>query len=354
MKQKTKKILVNTVLVLFLVLVIMVSAIATIIIVGKHKIDNKEVYYYPTLTTTETISAKEEEKERWQEGWVKYKGNIYQYNDNIKTFLFMGIDKNGKVKKVKDGTNGGQADALFLLVINPSEKDFKIIAINRNTMADVDIYDAEGNYVDTTKAQIAVQHGFGDGVEKSCEYQVNAVSRMMYNIPIHGYAAINMQAIPIINDVLGGVEVEALSDVFDDSSKRIIKKGDIVKLKGELAYWYVRDRDTREFGSADERLARQKQYVLEITKRIREGVAQDATIILDLYNSLMPYMTTNISFEEAAYLLPTVADYSIRTDSIYSLKGDTTQGDKFEEFYLNEDELYNLIIDIFYEEVSID
>nr|WP_330369769.1 LCP family protein [Butyrivibrio sp. FCS014] len=81
------------------------------------------------------------------------------------------------------------------------------MVLNRNSMTDVDIYDEYGRYQNTVVAQIATQHGFGNGMEESCNYQVKAVSNMFYQLPIHGYAAINMSAIPIINDEVGGVDV---------------------------------------------------------------------------------------------------------------------------------------------------
>ena len=104
-----------------------------------------------------------EEAARWRDGWVKYQDAIYQYNQDILTFLVMGIDKEGDAAAVKEGTDGGQADALFLVVMNPKDGSVKIIGINRNTMADIDIYNGEGAYITTTKAQIAVQHGLAMG-----------------------------------------------------------------------------------------------------------------------------------------------------------------------------------------------
>ena len=118
---------------------------------------------------------------------MKYKDTVYAYNEDIMTFLFMGIDKNSDAIEVAEGTDGGQADALFLAVMNPHDKTIKVIGINRNTMTDIDIYNEQGAYVTTTKAQIAVQHGFGNGVEKSCEYQQKAVANLFYNLPIHGW-----------------------------------------------------------------------------------------------------------------------------------------------------------------------
>lgn len=53
---------------------------------------------------------------------MKYNGSIYAYNEDIRTFLFMGIDKKSDVKEVEEGTKAGQADALFLAVMNPHDK----------------------------------------------------------------------------------------------------------------------------------------------------------------------------------------------------------------------------------------
>ena len=152
------------------------------------------------------LQPTEEEATSWKEGWVKYNGQIYAYNEDILTFLIMGIDKTKEVKEVAEGTNGGQADALFLVVLNPHDDSLSVIGINRNTMTDISVYDDSGAFVNTIKAQIAVQHGYGNGVEESCEYQVNAVQHLFYEMPVHGSAAINMSAIGPLTDMVGGVD----------------------------------------------------------------------------------------------------------------------------------------------------
>lgn len=78
------------------------------------------------------LQPTEEEAAGWKEGWVKYNGQVYAYNEDILTFLVMGIDKNRDVKEVEEGTNGGQADALFLVVLNPHDNSLSVIGINRN------------------------------------------------------------------------------------------------------------------------------------------------------------------------------------------------------------------------------
>jgi LCP family protein required for cell wall assembly len=333
-----------------LIILALISALV-IRTVGKSRLKNSTVETHPVIITEETALAAPEEKEKWEEGWIKYNGKVYEYNDDIMTFLFMGVDKNGKVKQVAEGTNGGQADALFLLVLDSKKETISVIGINRNTMTDVDVYNEYGDYVTTTKAQIAVQHGFGNGVEESCEYQVDAVRKLMYQLPIHGYAAINMKAIPIINDAVGGVNLQAIEDIYK-GKKKIISEGDNVHLKGEEAYLYLRDRDEDEFASSDRRLARQKQYLTIFLAQAKSAVKNDIGVVSELYKDITPYMTTNVSFDEVAYLAPEVSGYQFSESSFYMIEGETKMGEEFEEFYPDEQALYDLIIKVFYREVD--
>lgn len=291
-----------------------------------------------------------EDQTRWQDGWVKYQDTIYSYNQDILTFLIMGIDKNSDAEAVAEGTEGGQADALFLAVMNPKDSSMKIIGINRNTMADIDIYNGEGAYITTTKGQIAVQHGFGDGVEKSCEYQKKAVQRLFYNLPIHGYAAVNMSAIPAINDSVGGVDVKVLEDMTGVDADFV--RDSVVHLDGESALWYVRYRDTGAFGSADQRLARQQQYLTNLVSGAKRETQEDLSVVFDLYQAISPQMVTDISLQEAVYLASILSDYTFDKDSFCLLEGETVMGEEFEEFYPDEDALYQLILDIFYDKVE--
>lgn len=292
----------------------------------------------------------QEEAVRWQDGWVKYRDTIYQYNQDILTFLVMGIDKNGDAAKVKEGTNGGQADALFLVVMNPKDGSVKIIGINRNTMTDIDIYNGEGVYIATTEAQIAVQHGFGNGVEKSCEYQKEAVQRLFYNLPIHGYAAVNMSAIPTINDAVGGIDVTVLEDLTK-IDKRLVQ-GSQIHLSGDSAFWYVKYRDTDVFESADMRLKRQKQYLTGLIRTAEQEIRNDISVALNLYNAISPQMVTDISLDKAAYLASLLPEYRFDPNGFYLLEGETVMGEEFEEFYPDEDALYELILHVFYEKVE--
>lgn len=318
--------------------------------VGKSSLQSKA----QTAPELMPVQAKEEltkeEKDRWQEGWVKYQDTIYAYKEDILTFLIMGIDKNKDVEEAPGGTNGGQADALFLVAMDPEEKAIKVIGINRNTMTDIDIYNEEGAYITTASAQIAVQHGFGDGMEESCERQVKAVRNLFYHLPIHGYAAVNMSAIPTINDAAGGVEVTVLEDLTGKDASLV--KGATVRLTGKSAFWYVKHRNTEEFGSADKRLERQKQYLNAFIRAAKEVVKKNPAAVAELYRAVAGQMVTDVSIDEAAYLAPLLSEYRFHPEDFYMPEGKTVMGEQFEEFYVDDKALYELILEIFYEEVK--
>ena len=297
------------------------------------------------------LQPTEEEAAGWKEGWVKYNGQVYAYNEDILTFLVMGIDKNRDVKEVEEGPNGGQADALFLVVLNPHDNSLSVIGINRNTMTDISVYDDNGAYVNTIKAQIAVQHGFGNGVEESCEYQVNAVQHLFYEMPVHGYAAINMSAIGPLTDMVGGVDVVALEDIKSGNST-VIKEGEEVHLEGDLAFAYIHNRDTKEFGSADHRLERQKQFITTYLQKVKQKTKEDIGFPISVYQSIAPQTVTSLTVDEMTYLVSIAKDYSFDENYLYTLKGETKQGDVFEEFYVDETDLFELILKIFYEPVE--
>ncbi|WP_022756422.1 LCP family protein [Butyrivibrio fibrisolvens] len=289
----------------------------------------------------------------WQPGWIRYDGKTYAYNTKLLTFLVLGIDSMDEVHEAEDGLSGGQSDAMFFLVLDPDNKDIKIIAINRNTMTDIDVYNEEGVYVGTGEAQICLQHGFGDGLEESCVRTVKTVKNLFHELPINGYISINMGAIPTVNDTVGGVTLKVKYDLPADGQYRSLRKGDTVTLSGDDAYWYTQHRDINDDFSANERLERQLQYLIEFIPSLQERVKEDPKSIASIYSALSPYMVTDIGLNEAVYLGNEAAQYSFDSENIYQMKGESIIGRSgFEEFIYDEEGLYDLILDVFYTEVD--
>ena len=286
-----------------------------------------------------------------EDGMIRYNGKTYAYKQNCLTFLCMGIDKKGEMEASEDLLEGGQADAIFLAVLDPDEQKISVIGVNRDTMTEISVYDENGLYIGKRTAQIALQHGYGDGMEMSCERMVEAVSHLFYGIPIHGYCSLNMEVITLLNDEIGGVTVTVPEDLTVRGTLKW-EAGQQVHLLGEDAYTFVQYRDTKTAQSAEGRLARQKQYLQAFITQAKAAMRENMTLPLSLYELVTPYMVTDISAEEAVYLAAQALSYSFRPEDIHTLEGEVVMGEKYEEFYQDDTALYELILQVFYEEVK--
>ena len=166
-----------------------------------------------------------------------------------------------------------------------------------------------------------------------------------------------MDAIITLTDLIGGIELTSLENVTsaiqdETLGDYVVNEGETVLLDGRKAYSYVRYRDVDAVGSADKRLARQQQFLGEWIKKTKSAVKADFTLVLELYNAVVEQMVTDISVDEVVYLAGLAADYKFSMEQFHSLQGETVQGEEFEEFYVDEDALYGLMIEIFYEPVD--
>ena len=286
------------------------------------------------------------ELQQESENYISYNGQKYQHNDHLRTYLYMGIDKDGPVTEAEDSVSGGQSDAMFLIVVDSEKKTISVLSINRNTMTDVDVYDKDGNFVETRELQICLQHGFGDGMRTSCQRSVDAVSNLLYGEPVSGYIAMNMDAMPMMNDSVGGVTVEVLDDLTSPSRNVSLHKGETVTLNGDEAYVYLRSRDINEFDSATERLNRQMQYIQAFVKQAK---SKNAATLVSAYDAITDYIVTNVDVPNLVNKLTT---YEFDDSRMYTIPGETQMGEQYEEYHVDEDALYQLMLDIFYKPVE--
>ena len=117
---------------------------------------------------TDTVSnvmdedLQEETTKELQPGQILVNGDVYQYNEDILTFLCMGVDSRNGITNIKTPGKGGQADAILLIVANPHTEQLQVININRDSMVDIELYDTDGGYAGTETKQLALQYAYGD------------------------------------------------------------------------------------------------------------------------------------------------------------------------------------------------
>ena len=297
---------------------------------------------------TEVVKTGKAKGER--EGlFVTYNDKEYQYNEDIINFLCLGIDKDVSMEEMQTDGNEGLADAVVLISVNVENGQIKILAIPRDTMVPVKVVDETGHFVKNANQQITLQYVYGSNAVMSCELMVDAVSNLLYKVPIQRYCSINLSAVTVLNDTIGGVDVQVLEDVH--ISGKNYHAGDVLHLQGTMALDYIRDRDCDIFGSSMGRLERQKQYMSNYFSTAVDAIKADMTLPMTLFQSLQGNMCTNITTEDIAYLVPELLDVSLNMEDMSMVPGEVTQPGELEEYIVNTDQLKELVINYFYEEV---
>lgn len=77
---------------------------------------------------------------------------------------------------------------------------------------------------------------------------------------------------------------------------------------------------------------------------------KNPTLPVSLMNELSDYMLTDVSTDEVLYLSTELLGCSFTEDNMLILKGNIQMGEKYEEYYLDDEAVQQTIIDLFYEE----
>ena len=285
---------------------------------------------------------------------VTYQGKTYQRNEAVTAILCMGIDNESLQDDSRQIGENGQADTLFVVALDTGNGDMTLVNISRDSMVDVDIYNVQNEYTETKNMQICLAYAYGNGRETSCENTAKSVSRLLYGIPIDAYAAIDLPAIAELNDAIGGVEVEVLEDMTDWDPNLI--QGSSILLQGSLAETYVRSRYSEgEKATVDAnnlRMARQRQYLISFISKTLSKMKSNPSLPVTLYNTAAPYMETDISVSEVTYLASLLAGNSFGSQNIVTVPGEVKMGEEYAEYHVDEEKLYQIILDVFYTEMA--
>lgn len=280
------------------------------------------------------------------DGSIMYKGKKYWYNKNLVTVLCMGIDKSASESSDQSIGENGQADAIFLTLIDTATGKMSIINISRESMADVELYNTAGEYAGVENMQICLAYAYGDGHESSCLNVARSVSRLFNGIPINAYFAMDYTGVPTLNDDVGGVSVQVLEDL--SAKDPALTYGSWVTLKGEQSVTYIRSRDTALLESNNTRMDRQKQYLTGFLQNAFSGIKSNPTLIPTLYSDATDYMVTDISLADLTYLASQVVQHGYATPEMSSVPGTVVQGDVYAEYQVDKAALFDLIIKNFY------
>ena len=278
---------------------------------------------------------------------VEWNGKYYKYNSSLTNVLFLGVDKSDLIETTYERAgDAGQSDCIILLSLDEETETGTILQINRNAMTELDVYDDSGNYLESLEGQITLQYAYSIGGSRSCYAAKKTIQEMLYGLQIDAYLALDVSGVPEINDALGGVTVTCSYDYTDVDAS--YTEGSVIDLEGEAAQTFVQYRDTDVFNSVEDRMHRQVDYVTGMISSMNQSSGSS------LYDILEPYFDTYIITDMQAEEMNALKNYEYLTDDVLYLPGETEMGRKYEEFYIDEEELQDLIIQTYYTEVEVD
>lgn len=336
---KVRKNHLRTVLYLSIALVIVVL---TVLLLGIW--EQQHYQYTPSGESTGVTDSKEADEP--DTSYSEENGDIYYLNEwytpkSVKTFLLVGVDKYLSATNTNTYVNTQQADFLMLVVIDDETESYKVVHINRDTMTGVNVLGVKGDILRVSVEQIALSHTYGSGQEDSAENTVTAVSELFYGADIDHYITVTMDAVMAVNDAVGGVTLTAMDTIGSD-----IIEGETVTLLGEDALSYVRTRIGLDDSTNLHRMERQKQYLEALKAQFEKKASEDAGLFLTTVLEISEYMVSDCTINELSELYSAMHSYEM-TDYL-TLEGEATVGEVYMEYYVDEDALYELWLDLFY------
>lgn len=290
------------------------------------------------------------------EGYITYNEKEYKYRPGIVNILLLGIDKNIPLdEKEERRDNIGMSDAILLVSFDTKRDEVRVIAIPRDSMAELQTLTADGEYGSMEKSRICRQYAAGRTPEESNKLTSDAVSRLLYNIPIQKCCAINDNVLPALNDAIGGVDVVVQEDLVNWESQFVL--GAEVHLEGQLAYRYVNLRNTERIDSSLLRTQRQKQYIKAFVQKAKSVAVKEPSIAFTLLKEFGQLqksrdICTDITIDDMMYLLPEVLQVDFTDDIIQVLPGESEMGEnQHANYFLDSNAVLEIVLDTFYEEV---
>ena len=290
------------------------------------------------------VSSSEQE----EQNIISIEGVNYAQRKGISTILLIGLDSTGEMKSSSSYVNTERCDFVSLLVFDENSKTCNIIQLNRDSMVEIPVLTVTGEKNGTVIGQLALAHTYGSGSSDSCRNVVDTVENLLYGSSIDHYVCLNMDAIGKANDLIGGVEVEVLDDFENVES---LKKGETVTLMGDIAMIYVRGRKGTGDQTNISRMERQKQYMNAFVKKLKYSYARNSNLVVSMYSSISPYMISDCSSNTFVELSEFLSDFEL--EDIIIPEGESVDGEEFVEFYVDDEDLKNIVIDLMYDEITI-
>ena len=225
-------------------------------------------------------------------GIIEEEFDQYKNANKITNIALFGVDS--------VSGEGGRSDSIMVATVDPVHKKLKITSIMRDSYVYIDGY-----------GQDKINHSYAYGGPELAIKTINE----NFGLNIKNYATVDFSSLPVIIDLLGGIDIEITNEEIEyineyinhlnyiegKSSSNIYSAG-IQHLDGIQALAYSRIRYTA--GGDYERTQRHRTVLNALFNKI---LSSPVTSYPALLNDLLPYVETSLSTTEILSLATEVA-----------------------------------------------
>ena len=269
------------------------------------------LYYYSLLDSVNYVADDDADKKTRKTPADGNSDNVIADSEllqdsKVLNVMLFGEDNN-------HGEKYGRTDTMILLSVDNTHKKLKLTSFQRDTYVYIP---GHGNN------KINASYTLG-GAKLSIE-----TIEANFGVKIDRYAIVNFDSFINIIDTLNGIEMEVTQDEIDyinyqmykndqsDGNRTTItEKPGLIRLNGQEALWYARDRgltkgeDGNEIGiSGDDwdRTARQRKL---LTKMVTDLKGASFGQIVEIVDTIGPKITTNLKVDEILKLSTNALTY---------------------------------------------
>ena len=289
------------------------------------------------------VSLSNQDESAQKSKTIVKEGKSYYPKNDLTVVMVLGIDQAGPVKSSDSYRNPGAADTIMLLLFDEKDETCSVLYLNRDTIMDVSVLGLHSRPAGTNREQLALAHTYGTGLKDSCENVRSTLENFLPGVTIDYYVSMNLDAIPILNDAVGGVKVHVTEDFSQVDPT--IPTGDVV-LRGNQVLSYVQTRKGVGDQKNVSRMERQKQYITGFLQQYKELHHGDPAFWLQQYEKIEPYIVTDCSSTVLSNMLSDYKDYSLK--EVVTFEGENKIVDGYYEFHVDQQNLEETYMRLFY------
>ena len=276
---------------------------------------------------------------------IVYEGKTYRYNNRVTAILYAGLDSEEPIVPSARYTAAPRADSISLVIMDELNKRTTIIALNRDTMTAIRKYTVNGYDRGQSVDHLCYAYTYGNGGKVSARNLCEAVSNLMFGIPISGYVISNRAWLDDIADAIGPLEVIVPNNELEELG---FNAGETAIIDSSNLEAFIRSRDTSEHFTNAGRMERQQTYINGAMDRIVTLLTEHPSSAWETLEQAEDSVLTNITRSRYLDLIKVLKNTSYSDSSYYILEGEYSATAQYDEFHPDMEKLQAKVIELFY------